>query len=189
MNLRLMPLLFFLLSPAFAVTTKTQLDTSLTTLSSDTKKLTAEIPLVEQIATEANQAQSALLIGGIVTAKAGTTISVPFSIIPGTYSVSALQADLVLPTGLTFVSATAGAASTAAGKQLSSSAVGALERILIFGINQTVIGAGVVAMINISIPSTTAKGLYPICFNNPVVSNPAGSALPVSIMSMTVIVS
>jgi hypothetical protein len=91
--------------------------------------------------------------------------------------VTALQFDLQYPSNLT-VTAAAGAAATAAGKTLSTSAVAAgTMRFIVAGINQTVIGDGAVVTLTIAAPSGAASATSPLHALNLAASNAAGAAV------------
>lgn len=112
---------------------------------------------------------------------AGTQFDVPVNFVPGTSNVSALQFDLLLPPGFTVVSATPGAAATAAQKGAQINAT--TGRVLVFGINQNLVGEGHLLTIRMSTASTMVKRSYPIGITNVSASNPAGLEVPISGMA------
>lgn len=165
------------------------LDAEISTLGKSVDETTTDVNAAfEKFKQETNLSQSVLIVGGILTAHPGDTIQWPISLVPGTFSPTALQFDLTIPTGLTFVSAAIGPAGVLAGKQFSSSVVGGTPRALLFGINQTPIGSGVVAIITLKVDPAAAKRNYPVALSNPAVSDGAGNAVVNSTVSGTVIV-
>jgi hypothetical protein len=97
---------------------------------------------------------------------------------------AAIELALTVPAGITLSSVSIGPAATAAGKELSMNGGQLIE----FGLNQTVIGQGVVAIAHLSIPAATTKALYSIGLTNPVVSDASGKAVIVSATSGVVVV-
>lgn len=128
---------------------------------------------------EANETQAILLVAGVVSGPVGN-IFLPVTLIPSTFGPSAIQADFVLPPSMTFVSATLGPIPAGEGKSLQTSLVGAAVRVLVFGLNQTIITDGLDFTLNLK---TTVKGQFPIILQNPVASDPAGTTLPLCITS------
>lgn len=131
---------------------------------------------------QTNLSQGVLLVGGILLNSPGLTFNWPITLLPGTFVPTGLQADIVLPTGFSIVSITAGPAATAANKQVSASG----NRFIIFGINQTAIGPGVVATVKLQATSGTAKRQYSIGLINPVVADKDGVPVCASAVSGTV---
>ncbi len=100
------------------------------------------------------------LNGGSTSGNAGSTVILPISFFAGSTGVSSLQFTVGLPSGWTFVSFSTGAASQAAGKSVSGNPSNG--SVLVFGLNQTVLGSGVVARVQVNIPSNATTGNYPI---------------------------
>lgn len=123
-------------------------------------------------------AASATLSLDPVSGQAGTTVDIPIRLDPGTNAVSAIQLNLLLPTAVTAVSATAGAVATAAGKSVSTNVSGTTWTLLIFGLNQTAIGAGTLATARVTIAPGTPDGNLTIAVANPVFVDPNGVSLP-----------
>jgi hypothetical protein len=124
-----------------------------------------------------NLNQGPVLVGGVMTASPGGTIDWPLTLVPSTFSVTGLQADIVIPSSFTVVSVTEGPAATAAGKTVSSNVVNGMERILVFGLNQTPIGLGVVATVQFRVDSATPSRICPISFVDPVASDASGNTI------------
>lgn len=90
--------------------------------------------------------------------------------------VSALQFDLILPSPVTYGGTiTAGAAAAAAGKSATANVLGDKIRILVFGINQNLIGNGVVAIVRLNISAT---GRQEIGITGLALSTPDGTNVP-----------
>lgn len=131
---------------------------------------------------QTNATQSALFVGSIMTAHAGDTVSFPITLIPGPVPISALQADVLLSSGISIVSMTAGAAALDAGKTVSFSG-NPSNPVLVFGINRNTIGDGVVVIVTLKLDPSLGAGLYPVIFSNPVASGPDGKSLPMCVTS------
>ena len=88
-------------------------------------------------------------------------------------AVSGLQWTLQFPQGsVASISATAGAALTAAGKLLSCTAGSGSYACVAYGLNQTTISDGVVAVVSVTVTQNVA-----ISVNNTVASSPTGTAV------------
>jgi chitodextrinase len=123
------------------------------------------------------QAQSPSLVVGSVTGAPGASVDLQVSFTAGATAVSGLQFDLSLPAGVSYVSVTTGSAATAAGKNAQASAVSGGVRVLVFGLNQTPIALGPLAVIRLSITTGTAAGTWPVGITNIVASDPGGTAV------------
>ena len=103
--------------------------------------------------------------------------------------ISSLQVDLRFSPQVFTLSASAGDASVAAGKELSTSNPDAASlRILIVGLNQTELSGGVVAKLPVQVNPGAPSGVYPLVVENGVASTAAGMAvyLPSTNGSVTV---
>lgn len=80
----------------------------------------------------------------------------------------------MLPVGLTFNSVTAGSAAIAAGKTLTSAPITGGVRIMLFGVNQTLIGSGSLGTIQLGI-ATTATGTFPLTPTTRIATDPSGN--------------
>jgi chitodextrinase len=113
---------------------------------------------------------------GTATGAAGATVALTVNFTAGgATGVSTLQFDLQLPAALSFSSVTAGSAATAAGKSASGSIVTGGVRVLIFGLNQTTIGTGAVAVVNLTIAGGTGPGSLAVGITNITASDPTGT--------------
>ncbi len=174
---------------AFATTPSENLDAEIGTLGKTVDTTTSDVDAAfQKLKDETNLSSSTLIVGGIMTAHPGDTITWPISLVPGSFSPSALQCDLLVPTGLTFVSAVIGPAGIQAGKQLSVSISSGTPRALLFGINQTPIDDGVIVLVKLKVDQAATKSHYSIVLENPALSDGAGSAVTVSAVSGTVVV-
>lgn len=105
-----------------------------------------------------------------------TTTTLNLNFIPGPVPIAGVQADIVLPASTTVTAVAIGPAGSAAGKSVSTSVVGGNERVLIFGLNQTAIGAGTVAVATLS--STLPKGTYQLPLTNFTATDASGQGVP-----------
>lgn len=161
------------------------LDKEISTLSKDVAALgvdqAAAIHYLMQIS---NLSNGALLTAPVVNANPGGTVDLPISLIPSTFFPSSLQATLLLPSGITLTSITAGPAAIAATKQVSSNGT----IFILFGLNQNPINAGVVVIAHLSVSATAVKTFYPISIVSPVFADGNGKAVVATTTSGTVIV-
>jgi hypothetical protein len=154
----------------------TNLQMALSSLQTDEP---AAFSRLNHLLLEANQPQAILLVAGVVSAPVGT-VALPVTLVPGSFLPSGVQADFVLPASATFVSATLGPIPAGEGKSIQTSLVGTAVRVIVFGLNQTVITDGLDFTLNLK---TTVKGQFPIILQNPVASNPSGLTLPLCVTS------
>lgn len=166
----------------------TKLSTDIATINTKTGALSVDMAAAfQRLKDETNLSNGVLLAGGIVPGIAGNIVDIPITLIPGTFLPTGLQADILIPSGFTFVSMTAGPIVAAGQKQIQMAPGGGFERFIVFGINQIVMVQGILATIRFSIAPTTSKRQYPIILSNPVVSDASGTAIVVSTISGTVI--
>src|SRR3990172_5104398 len=92
----------------------------------------------------------------------GSAIDLTVIFTPGSTPVSTIMIDLSLPSSLSYVSTGTGAAATAAGKAAQGTVIPGGVRLLIFGINQTQMGAGDVALVRLNISPTALPGMLGI---------------------------
>lgn len=172
-------------SRADATTTTKALDSEITKLSGETSSLQSDVPnAIHSLMQISNLSSGALLTATVVNATQGGTVDLPISFISSTFSVTGLQADLVLPAGIALSSITAGPAATVSNKQLSSNG----NRFILFGLNQIPISSGVIAVAHLSVSSTAPKSIYSIGLINPVFSDANGHAVIASTVSGSVVV-
>lgn len=115
---------------------------------------------------------------GSVAGGAGTAVDLPVTFTAGDTGVSTLQFDLTLPAPLSYVSVTTGSVATTAGKSASANTISGGIRALVFGLNQTPIGSGLIATIRLNIAGDTAPGALAVGIAGIVASDPDGNAVP-----------
>jgi len=142
-------------------------------------KLQGSITALQKTLTEANQTQAILLVSGVAAAPLGT-IALPVTLIPGTFAPVSVQADFSIPTSMSFVSEVLGPIPTGEGKGLQAAMVGSLLRVIVFGINQTVITDGLDFTINLK---TTLKGQFQILMQNVIATDANGNNIPICFTS------
>lgn len=163
-------------------TPQQDLDNAVTGLATETTTTTGEEAAATTLLTQTNITQSSVLIAGIVTGTKGTSVDVPLTLIPGPDSPTALQFNISVPVGVTISSVSVGAAATAAGKSVQFSS--ATLSTVLFGLNQTSIGDGVVAIVHTKLASTATSGsLLTVGLTTPAASNAAGSIVPLCLTS------
>jgi uncharacterized protein (TIGR03437 family) len=90
----------------------------------------------------------------------GATVTVPVQYSPGS-NIAGIQFDLGYDSTSLSIAGTAGSAATAAGKSLATSSISAnLQRFIVSGLNQSVLGAGVLVNLSINIQGGVANGNY-----------------------------
>jgi hypothetical protein len=129
-----------------------------------------------------------LFVVGVVHGNKGSSAQIPVMLLKGRGSISALQFDLLLPSGFTYQSVSAGPASTAAGKSVSANLLPTGLRVLIFGLNQNVIGTGVLATAQVRLESSLTLPNYSIPISGIVSSDPSGLAVTTSGVTGTVLI-
>jgi hypothetical protein len=117
---------------------------------------------------------------GSGSAIAGNSVTIPISIATGTTGASGLQFDLILPAGVSTGPVVAGAASTAAGKSVSSNVVGNALKVIIFGLNQTSISAGQVAMVTLVVDANLTTGNLVLALANVSATDLNGTSIPLA---------
>ena len=123
-------------------------------------------------------AQTALIRVGNASGNAGTSVDLTVAFTPGATGISTLQFDLTYPSALAFVSTTTDSAADAAGKSASSSTITGGIRVLIFGLNQNVIGAGPIAIVRLAIAPGTAPQVLPESISGITASDPDANPVP-----------
>ena len=120
-------------------------------------------------------AQTARLTTGSASGAMGTVVSIPIGFDPGAASVNMLQFDLMFSPSLSFLSIATGPAALSADKTVWGNSVPGRARILVFGLNQNVINAGVIAEIQLAIAADMPAGLIPVVMTGVVASDPLAS--------------
>lgn len=130
-----------------------------------------------------NAGSTALFVVGVSTSRKGQTIQVPIVFVPGFSSIAGIQQDVLLPSSFTLVSVTAGPAAVAAGKSVQTNIINGALRMIIFGLNQTPIGAGVLVIATLKSALAIPAGIYPILTLAPVAADGEGQGVPISLTS------
>jgi hypothetical protein len=130
-------------------------------------------------------AYAATLSTQTITGAPGDSLTVDLSYAAQGSSVSALNFDLTYDASrLTLTSVTIGAAGTSASKIVSSNAISSgLEKVIVYGINTTVIGDGVLIRATFTIKSAAADGSAVISIGGIVGSSPTAQAVPITPIS------
>jgi hypothetical protein len=134
-------------------------------------------------------AEAAKVTVGAGSGSPGGSVSLPLTFSAEGASVAGLQLDLQVPQGLSVSSVSVGSAATAAGKQVQFAAVSGGVRILVWGLNTTVIGDGAVASVALSIASSALSGSVTVSATNALASDASGNAVTLSTASGTVTIS
>lgn len=139
----------------------------------------------------AAQGGSATLSAGSGSGQPGQSVTIPISLTSqGGAQVAGVNFDLNFDEKrLSVSSVTAGSAATAAGKSVSSSepSPGKL-RVIVFGVNQNVIGSGTIVNITFSILGSAAPGTVNLTFSNTAATDPSGNSVPVNTQAGSVTV-
>jgi hypothetical protein len=114
---------------------------------------------------------------GKVTGKPGTEAVLPISLDPSGAKVSAVQFSLILPKDLTGVSVTLGSTGSSASKLVNAKQQGDHWNIIIMGMNQTTMDAGVLANATVKISPTAKPAKLSVTVENTVYSDGAGRAI------------
>ena len=165
--------------------TRTQLNMGLDNLSGVAGTLSnAHKGLVDAI----NLSEGGLVALDRVSGAKGASVNIPIAYFKGKGSITSLQFDVLLPTGITFQSVTIGPAGTAAQKSVSANAVANGVRVLIFGVNQTVIGDGLLATFRVAIGASVPSGSTSLGVTGVTASNGAGVGVQVTASTGTITV-
>lgn len=170
--------------------TKAQLDATIIALGSSVMSANADctsafLRLNTRLQT-LNATAGSVVAAGIVSSPQIGASDLPVNFLPSIGQIASLQFDLVLPTGFTFTSITIGAAATAAGKSVQASITGGVLRTLVFGVNQTTIGQGLLLTLRFTTDATAPKRLYSLAMTGLTGSTPAGLATILSGVSGSV---
>jgi len=125
-------------------------------------------------------AQTANLAVGSTAGAAGSGVLLPISLMPGAAGISTLQFDLALSSAFSCANVSTGAAASAAGKSASANSIPGGVRVLVFGLNQNTMGAGVIATLRINVSAAASIGSNPVILRGIVASDPMAFAVPVS---------
>lgn len=133
------------------------------------------VPLLMVVPVVAWAAYPALSVGPS-SGLPGTAVDLNVVFTSAATPVSTLMFDLPLPASLSYVSAGTGAAAVAAGKSAQGTPIQGGVRVLVFGMNQTAISAGVVAQVRVNISPSALPGTVGIGMGYISASDPNGVA-------------
>jgi hypothetical protein len=136
----------------------------------------------------AHAAAGGTLTVGTVSGNPGTPVTLAVALTAGSTGFTSLQFDLGFASTLTYVSTASGAASTAASKMVSGSAVAGGMRVVVMGLNQTAIGSGEIAIVQLTIASSAPAGAIPVSISNIVASDKDAQSVSVDGVGGTVTV-
>jgi hypothetical protein len=123
-------------------------------------------------AAEDGAAQTANITVSSVSAYRGTQASISVAFAPGATAVSTVQFDLNFSSALSYAGVSTGQAANNAGKTTTGNSISGGARFLVFGMNQTAIGSGVIANIQLNISSGAPAGLIPVTISGIVAADP-----------------
>jgi hypothetical protein len=120
---------------------------------------------------------SGSIVLGSTTTLAGGIVTLPVTLNTSTSVVSALQLDINLPAGVTFVAATPGSSLIAATKNSPASLSGSRLRWAIYGMNFNAIPAGPLLSIRLQVAPGTPAGNLSVPITTLVISNANGQTV------------
>ena len=123
---------------------------------------------------------AARLSVGTVTGSAGSGVTLALNYASEGASVSILQVDILASAPLSITGATAGAAATAAGKQVTVTSISGGTRLLVYGLNQTVLGDGSIANLAITIAAGATSGAKAVSAANASAADANGNSVSIS---------
>jgi phosphodiesterase/alkaline phosphatase D-like protein len=151
--------------------------------SRDRARSTATIVLFAAVAAllavEATPAVAQSVTVGGASGLPGAAVDISVNFAAGVTSVSSLQFDLGFSGSLTYVSASAGTAATAAGKSVLGNVVAGGVRVVAYALNTTPISTGTVAVVRLSISAAALPGAVPITISSVVAADPSGNSVAV----------
>lgn len=141
-------------------------------------KVLVLVMLAAMIALPAAAATNPEIVAGTASGQAGASVALPVMFTAGTTGVGSLQFDLILPSSITYAgSSTAGSAATGANKSVDAATISGGVRVLIGGLNQSVIPSGDLVSILLNLPSGISPGQYTITPSNVVLSDVNANAV------------
>lgn len=173
MNKLIVAVLLGLTSISFAAATKEDFENKLneleTFVGNDQKQGLEVLSVLSMVAA----APQSVTVGH--AGSHNSTVSLPIYYKAGPSQVSGIQFDVVLSSGLTVTSVDPGIAAQAAGKTVQGNQTQVGYRVLIFGLNQTVIPGGPIAVLNINMSNNVGK--RQISLTNVSASSPSGTGV------------
>ncbi len=113
------------------------------------------------------------LTAGTASGAPGATVIIPITFTAGSTQVAALQCSIGLPSGWSIASVSAGPAATSAAKTVDANQSSGM--LVVFGVNQQTISTGVIANLQINIPTSASSGSYSVTINGVILSALDGS--------------
>jgi len=132
---------------------------------------------------------AATLVVGTASGNAGQTLNLSIALQAQGAQVAGVQFDLVYDNTALTVAVGTGAAASAAGKSVSTNSLPTGIRVLIVGLNQTVMADGNVADLTISVAANATSGSHPLTISGASGTDPSGQAISVSASPGAVVVS
>jgi hypothetical protein len=120
------------------------------------------------------------VIIGSASGKPGQTVDVPINFVASSPPVSALQFDVLLPQGISFVSLSAGPAATAATKDARAGTTSTGARVIVFGANQNAIGTGSLATLKVQLGASLSASTLALTVAQLLGADAKASAVAVS---------
>lgn len=156
-----------------------QLQTSASSLkSASSVELTQATELLNALSIASAPPFSATI--GIAGAIPGGTVDLPIYFKSGDRDISAIQFDVQISSGLTVTSVIPGIATLAASKGVQGAPVPGGFRTLVFGLNQTSLPSGPIAILKLSVIPTIQPGKRIIPMAGVVASDPSGNSVPLA---------
>lgn len=122
-------------------------------------------------------AQPLSITGGTVAGSRGQSLNFPVYLKSGNKDVASIQFDAIVPANVTVTGVQPGISAQAAGKSVQGNQTAGGFRVLVFGLNQTAIPSGPVAVLQLT-SANAAKSEVPI--KNVAASDPAGNSVSLS---------
>lgn len=110
----------------------------------------------------------------------GATTEIPFYWTPGSAKAAGMQFDVTFPAGVSFVSVSPGPSAIAAEKFVQTSTVNGATRFLVIGINQNILGPGVLVKVAVRAAGNAPMGAAPVLFTNASGTDKNGSDVAIS---------
>lgn len=110
----------------------------------------------------------------------GATAEIPFYWTPGSAKAAGMQFDATFPPGVSFVSVSPGPSAIAAEKFVQTSTVNGATRFLVIGINQNILGPGVLVKVAVRAAGNAPMGAAPVLFTNASGTDKNGSDVAIS---------
>lgn len=161
---------------ADAIASKQDLQKEIAALLASVDKETAQDVEVVNAVTVAIAPALSLTVGTVAGAK-NQTIDLPIYFKAGVNSVSGVQFDLALSTGLSVVGSDIGIAAKVAEKSIQVAPIPGGVRVLIFGLNNNQINSGSVAILKIAVSQNAQAGKRAIPIGSIAASSPIGTGV------------